>query len=76
MKARTFSQDRKTISEAGQATFEPLTGHPPLPSTVVSVTQDRSWPSYDWAKRHALTSAAVKKAKPQILFIGDSITHF
>jgi lysophospholipase L1-like esterase len=42
----------------------------------VPVTQDRSWPQYDWAKRHELTSAAVKHAKPQILFIGDSITHF
>jgi lysophospholipase L1-like esterase len=76
LKARTFAKDRKTMSEAGQTTFEPLPGHKPLPSTVVPVTQDRSWPSYDWAKRHELTSAAVKKAKPQILFIGDSITHF
>ncbi|MDI1313036.1 GDSL-type esterase/lipase family protein [Prosthecobacter sp.] len=76
LKARAFSKDRKAMSEAEQSTFEPLAGHKPLPSTVVPVTQDRSWPSYDWAKRHALTSAAVKKAKPQILFIGDSITHF
>ncbi len=76
LKARTFSKDRKTMSEAGQSTLEPLAGHKTQPSTVVSVTQDRSWPSYDWEKRHALTSAAVKKAKPQILFIGDSITHF
>ncbi|MFC5457522.1 GDSL-type esterase/lipase family protein [Prosthecobacter fluviatilis] len=76
LKTRTFALDRKTMSEPAQAVFEPLAGHKPLPSTVVPVTQDRSWPQYDWAKRHALTSAAVKKAKPQILFIGDSITHF
>lgn len=76
LKARTFAKDRKTMSEAAQTTFEPLPGHKQLPSTVVPVTQDRSWPSYDWAKRHELTSAAVKRAKPQILFIGDSITHF
>ena len=76
LKARAFSKDRNTMSDAQQATFEPLPGHKTLPSTVVPVTQDRSWPSYDWEKRHALTSAAVKKAKPQILFIGDSITHF
>ena len=76
LKARTFAKDRKTMSEAGQTTFEPLPSHKPLPSTVVPVTQDRSWPSYDWAKRHELTSAAVKKTQPQILFIGDSITHF
>jgi lysophospholipase L1-like esterase len=76
LKARTFANDRKTMSGAAQFTFEPLPGHTPLPSTVVPVTQDRSWPGYDWEKRHALTSAAVKKSKPQILFIGDSITHF
>ncbi len=76
LKARAFAKDRNTMSEAAQSSFEPLPGLKPLPSTVVPVTQDRSWPSYDWAKRHALTSAAVKKAMPQILFIGDSITHF
>ncbi len=76
LKARAFSADRKTMSDVAQATFEPLAGHKPLPSTVVPVTQDRSWPQYDWAKRHALTSTAVQRAKPQILFIGDSITHF
>jgi len=76
IKARAFSADRKTMSDVAQSTFEPLPGQKPLPSTVVPVTQDRSWPSYDWQKRHELTSAAVKRAKPQILFIGDSITHF
>lgn len=76
LKARTFSTDRKTMSGVAQTTFEPLSGHKALPSTVVPVTQDRSWPQYDWQKRHELTSAAVKRAKPQILFIGDSITHF
>ena len=76
VKARTFSTDRIMMSDAVHVTFEPLPGHEALPSTVVPVTQDRSWPSYDWQKRHELTSAAVKRAKPQILFIGDSITHF
>ncbi len=75
LKARAFSTDRKTMSEVVQSTFAPLPGHKALPSTVVPVTQDRNWPSYDWAKRHEITSAAVKKSKPQILFIGDSITH-
>jgi len=76
LKARTFSKDRKTMSEIAQAKFGPLPGHKALPNTVVAVTQDRSWPQYDWQRRHELTSAAVKRAKPQILFIGDSITHF
>lgn len=76
VKARAFSPDRKTMSEVASANFEPLPGQKALPSTVVPVTQDRSWPQYDWKKRHELTSAAVKRAKPQILLIGDSITHF
>lgn len=77
LKARTFSKDRKTMSEVVEKTLPPLKGHEtPLPSTVVPCTQDRSWPQYDWQKRHELTSAAVKKQQPQILFIGDSITHF
>lgn len=76
LKARAFSADRKVMSDIAQTTFEPLPGHKALPGTVVPVTQDRSWPQYDWEKRHELTSAAVKRAKPQILFIGDSITHF
>ncbi|MCX6852754.1 MAG: GDSL-type esterase/lipase family protein [Verrucomicrobia bacterium] len=77
VKARTFSKDRKSMSEAIEQAFRPVPSFViPVPSTVVATTQDRSWPQYDWAKRHELTSAAVKKAKPQILFIGDSITHF
>jgi lysophospholipase L1-like esterase len=76
VKARAFSPDRKTMSEVASASFEPIPGQKPLPSTVVPVTQDRSWPQYDWKKRHEFTSSAVKSAKPQILFIGDSITHF
>ncbi|MCB1226622.1 MAG: chitobiase/beta-hexosaminidase C-terminal domain-containing protein [Verrucomicrobiales bacterium] len=76
VRARAFSQDRKTMGPVAVATFEPLAGHTPLPSTVVPVTQDRSWPQYDWEKRHQLTSAAVKQRQPQILFIGDSIIHF
>ncbi len=77
LKARTFGKDRKTMSGVATEVLKPLQSFVvPAPSTVVPVTQDRSWPSYDWQKRHELTSAAVKRAKPQILFIGDSITHF
>lgn len=76
LKAAVFTGDRRAAGEVVKATLEPLPGHKALPCTVVPVTQDRSWPQYDWAKRHELTSAAVKRAKPQLLFIGDSITHF
>lgn len=77
IKARTFSKDRKTMSAVAEMTVPPIKGsEAPVPSTVVACTQDRSWPQYDWKTRHELTSAAVKKGQPQVLFIGDSITHF
>lgn len=77
LKVRTFSKDRKSMSEVATVVLKPAPNfEAPAPSTVVPVTQDRSWPQYDWQKRHELTSAAVKRTKPQILFIGDSITHF
>lgn len=76
LKARAFTADRKMMSAVAESTFAPLAGHAPLPSTVVPVTQDRSWPSYDWAKRHETLTAMIQKQKPDILFIGDSITHF
>lgn len=77
LKARTFDNDRKTMSPLAEQTLAPVKGfETPVPSTVVACTQDRSWPQYDWRKRHELTSAAVKKNQPEILFIGDSITHF
>ncbi len=77
VKARAFSKDRKTMSAVAEKTVPAVKGHEtPVPSTMVPCTQDRSWPQYDWEKRHALTSAAVKQQQPDILFIGDSITHF
>jgi lysophospholipase L1-like esterase len=76
VKSRHFSPDRKSMSPVQTASYEPLAGMTTQPSTVVAVTQDRSWPSYDWRQRHQLTSAAAKRQQPRILFIGDSITHF
>ena len=76
VKARVFDRDRKEKSEAVAMQYEPLPGMSPLPSTLVPVTQDRSWPSYDWTKRHEDACAAAREMQPQILFIGDSINHF
>lgn len=44
--------------------------------TLVPVTQNRDWRSYDWTKRHAAVVNAVKASRPEIVFVGDSITHF
>lgn len=77
VKARAFSSDRKAMGPTAELTAPPQKGfEKSVPSTVVACTQDRSWPQYDWKTRHELTSAAVRKAKSQVLFIGDSITHF
>jgi lysophospholipase L1-like esterase len=76
VKARIFTRDRKSSGEATSMRYDPLPGMTPLPSTLVPVTQDRSWPSYDWTKRHVDACAAEREMPPQVLFIGDSINHF
>ncbi|MBL9146938.1 MAG: chitobiase/beta-hexosaminidase C-terminal domain-containing protein [Verrucomicrobiaceae bacterium] len=76
LKARAFSADRKVMSEVVERKLNPAPGFSARPSTVIPVTQDRSWPSYDWQKRHEALVASVQKQKPALLFIGDSITHF
>jgi lysophospholipase L1-like esterase len=46
------------------------------PSTLVAVTQNRDWKSYDWVSRHESIVRLIKTRKPDLIFIGDSITHF
>jgi len=76
VKARAFSADRKEKSALAEAKYDPLPGTVILPSTLVPCTQSRDWPKYDWEKRHAAICALVRERKPQLVFIGDSITHF
>lgn len=76
IKARIFTKDRKQSGEIAAESYEPIVGLKPISNSLVPVTQDRSWPSYDWAKRHAEVSAAVQRQHPEVIFIGDSITHF
>ncbi len=77
IKARSFSADRKRKSAPAELAVASLTPNEPAPpSTLVAVTQGREWPGYEWAKRHAGVCANVQTRKPQIVFIGDSITHF
>ena len=75
VKARTFTEDRKQKSDAVETTFEALPGSKPLPSTLVTCTQDRDWPVYDWAKRHAAVSEIVRQQQAELVFLGDSITQ-
>jgi len=75
VKARAFSADRKEMSEAVESKFEPIAGAPAQPSTLVPCTQDRDWPVYDWAVRHAAVTKIATEKKASLVFIGDSITQ-
>ncbi len=75
VKARAFSVDRKLKSELAEAKFEPLPGVARPPTTLVPCTQDRDWPTYDWAKRHAAVTALTRERRAELVFVGDSITQ-
>lgn len=75
VKARVFTADRKDKGELASAEFRSLPGAPEPASAFVSVTQDRDWPIYDWAKRHEAVTKLVNERKPTLVFIGDSITQ-
>lgn len=75
VKARVFTADRKEKGELAESKFLALPGAPEPASAFVSVTQDRDWPIYDWAKRHDAVAALVRERKSSLVFIGDSITQ-
>lgn len=74
LKARAFSADGLSQSDVVTAAG-PTSGERP-PSTLVPVTQNRDWRTYDWAQRHAACVALMKERQPEIVMLGDSITHF
>lgn len=76
LKARAFKP-------GGAPSGETITIDMPLPegavriaSTLVPVTQNRDWRTYDWVDRHAAASALMRDRRPEIVMLGDSITHF
>ena len=70
LRARVFSAD-------GAETSAVLTiAGRPQPSTLVEVTQNRDWKNYDWTARHRAIVERNQQVKPDILLLGDSITHF
>lgn len=74
LKARTFSPDNTTFG-AVASMAGPTQGARP-PSTLVPLTQNRDWRTYDWAQRHAACVTLMKQRQPEIVMLGDSITHF
>jgi lysophospholipase L1-like esterase len=70
LRARVFSRDNPEMSAVLT-----IAGRP-RPSTLVEVTQNRDWKNYDWATRHRAIVERNQQVKPDILLLGDSITHF
>ncbi len=75
VKAVSVSADRKTVSEPALLEVASAPDAKRLPSSVVPCTQDRDYPTYDWAVRHRLVSARTAAMKASLVFIGDSITQ-
>ncbi len=75
VKARAYSEDRKVKSELFEAKLDAVAGAKPQPTTLVPCTQDRDFPIYDWAKRHAAVTKMATDRKASLVFIGDSITQ-
>ena len=75
VKARAFSTDRQQMSALAEMKFEPVPGAAPQPATLVPCTQDRDWPIYDWAVRHAAVTKIATERKASLVFLGDSITQ-
>ena len=75
VKARAYTEDRKMKSDLFEAKFDAVAGAKPQPSPLVPCTQDRDWPTYDWAMRHAAVTKIATERKASLVFIGDSITQ-
>jgi lysophospholipase L1-like esterase len=62
----------------GEVVTQVVPGPGPKNTALVPLTQNRDWKSYDWVVRHneilALNKAGAIHA--DVVFIGDSITHF
>jgi lysophospholipase L1-like esterase len=74
LRAREFDTMGKPVGDEKTWSFKSrLT---PLKQTVLPVTQNRDYQTYDWANRHAAILELNKKRQPLVVLIGDSITHF
>jgi lysophospholipase L1-like esterase len=74
LKARAFAADGNAVGDV--AVRESSAQGARKPSTLVPVTQARDWRLYDWAERHAACVSLMKSHQPEIVMLGDSITHF
>jgi lysophospholipase L1-like esterase len=74
LKARAIAADGTPVGAA--VTWSAPAATQATPSTLVPVTQNRDWRVYDWTARHREASALMRARQPDIVMLGDSITHF
>jgi len=74
VKAAVF-EGNKLLGKVG---MQAVAGPGPKNTALVPLTQNRDWQSYDWVVRHEQILALNKPGAFQtdVVFIGDSITHF
>jgi lysophospholipase L1-like esterase len=71
IKARAIEQSDATV-----VALDAQGGIPTPPSALIPIPQGRGFGIFDWPKRHEAVCALVRERKPDLIFIGDSITHF
>jgi lysophospholipase L1-like esterase len=76
LKARAFTTDGTPVGGIAVHDAPPTGASPRRPASVVPVTQNRDWRLYDWAERHRAAVALMQARRPEIVMLGDSITHF
>ena len=74
MKVRAIAADGTPVGDVKTWSAPPAGER--TPSTLVPVTQNRDWRVYDWSTRHREASALMRSRRPDIVMLGDSITHF
>ena len=74
VKAAAFDGNKRV----GEVRTQVVPGPGPKNTALVPLTQNRDWKSYDWVTRHneilALNQPGAMRA--DVVFLGDSITHF
>ena len=76
LKVRAFTADGTAVGDVSMRETLLPAGTVRTPTSLVPVTQNRDWRVYDWKERHAAAVALMRERRPEIVMLGDSITHF
>ena len=76
LKVRAFKPGGSPVGDVAVIETPLPAGAVRMPSTLVPVTQNRDWRTYDWVDRHTAAAALMRDRRPEIVMLGDSITHF